>query len=157
MNIPSAQIPIAATQGRAPLPASGLASGSPDQLEAAKETKQAFTDFVGKTFYAQMLKSMRQTVGKPAYFDGGRAEEVFRGQLDQTIADKMCESNGHSLADGMFERQFPEHAEILRQHEQSLSSRSTSNQQTGVLPNGGQATSGRPASGLDQLAALRRI
>ncbi len=40
--------------------------------------RKAFDNFVGETFYGQMLKEMRKTVGKAAYFDGGRAEEVFR-------------------------------------------------------------------------------
>ena len=41
--------------------------------------REAFDSFVGETFYGQMLKEMRKTVGKSAYFDGGRAEEIFRG------------------------------------------------------------------------------
>ena len=48
--------------------------------------RQAFNDFVGETFYGQMLHAMRQSVGKPAYFNGGRAEEVFTQQLDQMLA-----------------------------------------------------------------------
>lgn len=127
----------AATQASQPVQTPRLGSNSKDPLQAAKETKQAFTDFVGKSFYAQMLKSMRQTVGKPAYFDGGRGEEVFRSQLDQTIADEMSQANGHNLADGMFKQQFPKEAELLRQHEQAASSQA--------------------GGGLDQLAALRRL
>ena len=63
---------------------------SPEQeLAAARELKQAYSDFVGKTFFGQMLKAMRSTVGKPAYFHGGQAEEMFRAQLDQHLADGM--------------------------------------------------------------------
>ena len=39
-----------------------------------------------------MLSSMRKTVGKAAYFDGGRGEEIFRGQLDQVMSQKLAES-----------------------------------------------------------------
>ncbi len=82
---------------------------------SAEEVRQYFTQFVGETFYGQMLKSMRQTVGKPAYFDGGRGEEVFRGQLDQKMAEEMTKSSAAQFADPMFARQFPQLAKQLDQ------------------------------------------
>jgi len=54
-----------------------------------------------------MLKAMRATVGKPAYFHGGRAEEVFQGQLDQQLAEHLTEASAAKFAEPMFERQFP--------------------------------------------------
>ena len=39
-----------------------------------------------------MLGAMRDTVGKPAYFHGGRAEEVFQNQLDQVLSEHMTEA-----------------------------------------------------------------
>jgi hypothetical protein len=74
-----------------------------------------------------MLKAMRATVGKPAYFHGGHAEEVFQAQLDQTMAEHMTEASASKLADPMFERQFPHLAEA------------------------------KPASGLNGLSQLRRL
>lgn len=65
--------------------------------------REAFNQFVGETFFMQMLSSMRKTLGKPAYFHGGRAEEIFQGQLDQTLAEKMTESSGERFAAPMFE------------------------------------------------------
>ena len=44
---------------------------------AERRCGKAFDSFVGETFYGQMLKSMRKTVGKAAYFDGGRARRFF--------------------------------------------------------------------------------
>lgn len=70
------------------------------------ELRQAFQSFVGETFYGQLLQAMRKTVGNSAYFHGGRAEEVFRGQLDQVIASKLASSEGNSFAEGLFELQF---------------------------------------------------
>jgi Rod binding domain-containing protein len=84
------------------------------QLAAARELKQAYADFVGKTFFGQMLKAMRSTVGKPAYFHGGQAEEMFRSQLDQQLADGMTAASASQIADPMFERQFPQQAATLR-------------------------------------------
>src|SRR5258708_4285527 len=67
------------------------------------EVRKAFDSFVGEVFYGQMLKAMRQTVDKPAYFHGGRGEEVFQSQLDQILSEKMAASSGASLSGPMFE------------------------------------------------------
>ncbi len=75
------------------------------------ELRDKFTQFVGEAFYGQMLKSMRATVGKPAYFYGGHAEEVFQGQLDQTMAEQLTKQSASKFAEPMFERQFPQLAE----------------------------------------------
>ena len=75
-----------------------------------KELREKFTQFVGETFYGQMFKAMRSTVGKPAYFYGGRAEEVFQSQLDQTMAQELTKSTASTFAEPMFERQFPQFA-----------------------------------------------
>ena len=67
------------------------------------ELREAFDQFVGETFYAQLLGSMRKTVGKPAYFHGGRAEEVFQGQLDQVLAEQMTKASADQFTGPMFE------------------------------------------------------
>jgi Rod binding domain-containing protein len=77
-------------------------SGGPET--AQQRLRQTFDSFVGQTFYGQMLKAMRSTLGKPAYFHGGRAEEVFQAQLDQTLAEKMAAANGGAWTQGMFEQ-----------------------------------------------------
>jgi Rod binding domain-containing protein len=94
--------------------------------EKTGELHEKFTQFVGEAFFGQMLKAMRSTVGKPAYFYGGHAEEVFQGQLDQTMSEHLTKASASKLADPMFERQFPQLAEV------------------------------KPASGLDGLSQLRR-
>ncbi len=78
-----------------------------DKSNSADEVRAHFTQFVGETFYGQMFKAMRSTVGKPAYFHGGRGEEVFQGQLDQQMSQHLTEATGDRFADPMFERQFP--------------------------------------------------
>lgn len=72
-----------------------------------EQLRENFNQFVGETFFGQMLKAMRSTVGKPAYFHGGRTEEVFQGQLDQHLAEHLTETSAAKIADPMFERQFP--------------------------------------------------
>ena len=66
------------------------------------EVREAFNNFVGQTFFSQMLSSLRETVDKPAYFHGGRAEEVFQGQLDQMLSEQLSEASAEQFADPMF-------------------------------------------------------
>jgi peptidoglycan hydrolase FlgJ len=67
------------------------------------ELRKAFEDFVGQTFYSQMLSAMRKTVGKPAYFHGGQAEEIFRGQLDQVLSEKLSDATADQFAGPMYD------------------------------------------------------
>lgn len=92
------------------------------QLDEAKEVRDTFRTFVGESFFGQMMKSMRSTQGKPAYFHGGQAEEVFRGQLDQTLAQEMTAASADKIADPMFRQQFPQQAELLRRDAQKNAS-----------------------------------
>jgi hypothetical protein len=50
-----------------------------------------------------MMSSMRSTVGKPAYFHGGRAEEIFSEQLDRVMVEQITEASASTVADPMFE------------------------------------------------------
>jgi hypothetical protein len=76
-----------------------LASGPASHAKV----REAFTDFVGQTFFTQLLHEMRKTVDKPAYFHGGQAEEIFQGQLDQALAEHLSEATADSFAGPMFE------------------------------------------------------
>ena len=85
------------------------------QINDAKELKETFNTFVGESYFGQLLKSMQSTVGKPAYFHGGQAEEVFRGQLNQQMAQDMTAASADQIADPMFRQQFPQQAKLLRE------------------------------------------
>ena len=104
------QIPpnVAATQNsrqaaaeQSILDGQSLAANRVQQSEG--ELKKAFQDFVGQTFYSEMLKAFRATQQESAYFHGGRAEEIFQGQLDQVLTEKLSESSADKFADPMFE------------------------------------------------------
>ena len=68
-----------------------------------QELRRVFNQFVGETFYGQLLSAMRKTVGRPAYFHGGRAEEVFQAQLDQVLGQRMAEASADSFTKPMFD------------------------------------------------------
>jgi Rod binding domain-containing protein len=93
------------------------AASRAEQVKAAEKLQQAYRDFVGKTFFGQMLKAMRSTVDKPAYFYGGQTEEVFRSQLDQQLADNLSQTTAPQIADPMFRHQFPGQAKLLATHD----------------------------------------
>jgi hypothetical protein len=81
-------------------------ASAPPAVPASNEApslREAFDTFVGETFYGTLLKSMRKTLDKPAYFHGGRAEEIFQGQLDQTLAEEMTKANAEHFTGPMFE------------------------------------------------------
>ena len=73
----------------------------PEQKDS--KLKETFAQFVGETFFAQLIQSARSGLNESPYFSGGRAEEVFQGQLDQVLAEKMTEASGSQIADPMYE------------------------------------------------------
>jgi Rod binding domain-containing protein len=75
--------------------------------DKAEKLHSTFTQFVGQTFFGQMIKSMRSTVSQPAYFNGGQAEKIFQSQLDQTLADQMTKASADRFAEPLYHRQFP--------------------------------------------------
>lgn len=83
--------------------AKSVTDAAQDRKAAGDEVREAFQEFVGKTFYGQLLKSMRKSVGKPAYFHGGRGEEIFRSQLDQLVVERIAETSAGPLADSMYD------------------------------------------------------
>lgn len=98
---------ISSLQSQSPFNTAALAQKAPQAPSASKskddgKLREAFDTFVGEVFFGQMLSSMRKTVGKPAYFHGGRAEEVFQGQLDQVLSGKLTEASGSQFTGPMF-------------------------------------------------------
>ena len=77
----------------------------PPPLEKSgdEELRGAFQSFVGQTLFGQLLKAMRKTLGKPAYFHGGRAEEIFQQQLDQVLAEKISDASAEKFSGPMFD------------------------------------------------------
>ena len=82
---------------------SATLSKATDQAADERTLRKTFDSALGQTLFGQMLKSMRKTQGKPAYFHGGRAEEVFQQQLDQVLAEKMSQASASSFTGPMFD------------------------------------------------------
>lgn len=105
------------TRAAQPLLQQNTAAGN-RQRQEAEEVQQKYRQFVGEMFFGQMMKALRSAQQKPAYFHGGRAEEVFQSQLDQLIAEEMTEASAAEIADPMFRQQFPREAELLKAESQ---------------------------------------
>ena len=69
----------------------------------------AFDQFVGDTFFRQMLKSMRSGTGKPEFLHGGQAEEIFQSQLDELMITDLVKATKDSFSADLFQQQFPDH------------------------------------------------
>ena len=97
--------PFSLTPGPAGTPA-GIPARAP--LAARRsgrdtpELKQAFTDFVGQTFFGEMMKQMRATLDKPAFFHGGMGEDIFQQQLDQIMVERISDSSAAKISDPMY-------------------------------------------------------
>ena len=93
----------------ADMPAAGMPAETPEirsplnPSAASPELRQAFEDFVGQTFFSEMIKACRTSQQPSAYFNGGRAEEIFQGQLDQVLSEELSKSSADKIADPMFE------------------------------------------------------
>jgi peptidoglycan hydrolase FlgJ len=92
-------------QAAASSPASANSEQAPSSASsgASNDVREKFDAFVGQSFYGQLLHEMHKTVGKSHYFNGGRAEEAFQGQLDQVLSEKMAKANASSFTGPMFE------------------------------------------------------
>lgn len=75
----------------------------PAQAASSDPLKEAFQDFVGQTFFSQMIKALRSTEQGSAYMNGGRAEKIFKGQFDQVLSEQLSDASAEKLAEPMFE------------------------------------------------------
>jgi peptidoglycan hydrolase FlgJ len=67
------------------------------------ELRQAFDDFVGQTFFGELIKQMRATVDKPAFFHGGMGEDIFQSQLDQILVERISDASAATFSDPMYQ------------------------------------------------------
>ncbi|HVX57542.1 MAG TPA: rod-binding protein [Candidatus Saccharimonadales bacterium] len=82
-----------------------LSTQEPDRApaEADLELREKFQEFVAGTFYKQMLKSMRSSQRKPAYFHGGQGEDVFQSQMDEIVTDNFAKNHGDTFAGNLYD------------------------------------------------------
>jgi hypothetical protein len=67
------------------------------------ELRETFQEFVGQTFFGELMKQMRATLDKPAFFHGGLGEDIFQSQLDQIVVERMSQTSAKTFSDPMYE------------------------------------------------------
>jgi len=75
-----------------------------DAGQRDEELRRHVDELVGMTFYGTLLKTMRNSALKGPYGHGGRGEEVFRGQLDMLLAQRMGGARRFELNEAIFQR-----------------------------------------------------
>ncbi|QDU59541.1 Rod binding protein [Planctomycetes bacterium Pan216] len=78
-------------------------SFDPTEASSNGELREKFQEFVAGTFYKRLLTAMRDTVTETKLIHGGRAEEIFREQLDGILVERMATARGGDLSAAMFE------------------------------------------------------
>ena len=102
-------LPVASTGLRGlSRPSGPVVEANPNQQASADkpshgQLREAFGDFVGQTFFSQLLAEMRKSVNKSEYFHGGQGEEIFQGQMDQVLAERLRDSTAEQFSGPMFE------------------------------------------------------
>lgn len=85
------------------MPSVSSIPATPDAASRESEVKKVFREFAAGTFYREMLGALRKGTGKPAYFHGGYAEDVFRAEMDHHIADDLAARHGESFAGPLYD------------------------------------------------------
>ena len=89
------------SDGSSSLPTTGV-DASPKSAAPDKQAQDKFQEFVAGSFYKLMLKSLRSAQKPSKYFNGGQAEKVFQGQLDEQFTDKMAKKNGGTISNPLY-------------------------------------------------------
>lgn len=82
--------------------ARSLEKGLKQDGKQGEKLYEACEDFEA-IFTQMMFKEMRKTVNKSEVLNGGYAEEVFQGMMDEEIAKESAKRNG-SMADLLYQQ-----------------------------------------------------
>jgi hypothetical protein len=71
------------------------------QQPSVEEIRAAAQQLVGQTFFSTLLKIGQDNGIEPRFGHGGRGEEVFRGELNNLLAERAASSFDVSLTDAI--------------------------------------------------------
>lgn len=74
------------------------AEGTDDRVREVAE------QLVGQALFLPLLKQARENPFKSDLFHGGRGEEAFGSQMDQTLADRLAQRDSIGLVDAIARR-----------------------------------------------------
>lgn len=73
------------------------------QKEEKAELREHCEEFVSILVY-QMVSSMRKTIQRTGLIDGGNAERIFQGMLDQEYAMDITKNSKFDLVDQLYDQ-----------------------------------------------------
>lgn len=76
--------------------------GSDRTVADLRKLRETTGRVMGSIFFGTLLKTMRESELKGKYGHGGRAEEVFAGQLDAILAERMGQATHGSVGDALY-------------------------------------------------------
>lgn len=114
--------------------------------EEPKNLETSFQHAVGGLLFGQLIKSLRQGVGKPAYIHGGQAEEMFQAQMDQKIAEDLATQHGGALVKDLYQRFLIDHPVSAPQSSQPVASLAQTVKSASTEESAQDATWARPTT-----------
>lgn len=67
------------------------------------ELREAFTAFVGQTFFGELVRQLRASVPKSPLIHGGFGEDVFQSQLDQILVERISQTSASRISEPMYQ------------------------------------------------------
>lgn len=81
----------------APVP-EGLTEQQKRDMDKLKGLSQEYEGF----FMKQVVDAMRKTVPKGGYLNGGNAEEIYKGMMDDKLSSQMAKNGGSGIAENLY-------------------------------------------------------
>lgn len=81
----------------APVP-EGLTENQKKDMDKLKGLSQEYEGF----FMKQVVDAMRKTVPKDGYLNGGNAEEIYKGMMDDKLSGQMAKTGGSGIAENLY-------------------------------------------------------
>lgn len=81
----------------APAP-EGLSEQQKKDMNKLKSLSREYEGF----FMKQVVDAMRKTVPKNGYLNGGNAEEIYKGMMDDKLSEQMAKNGGSGIAENLY-------------------------------------------------------
>ena len=98
----TADRPPEPSSGDGPVGSLGGPLGTDDPSDGQPDLREAFDDFIGQTFFGQILAQMRKSVAENPYFGGGPGQAAFQGQLDTVLVERIADAAGESFSEPLW-------------------------------------------------------
>ncbi len=141
---------ISGISGRPSAPVASPLGRPLTRPEEPKDLETSFQQAVGGLLFGQLIKSLRDGVGKPAYIHGGQAEEMFQTQMDQKLAETLATREGGTFVKELYQRFLVDHPQSAPESLQSVSSLAQSAKSAPIEESAQDAAWARPTTSVSR-------